>query len=218
MKNKKASIFNYKYIPTNDKVIREALRKVLEKQLKNYRKKGHKAEIFEELGVQHGSTRIDYAIINGVMCGYEIKSDKDTLDRLPVQVNDFSMVFDKITLVVGKKHLYAAMHIVPDWWGVILAKEDYKKGVVFQTIREPEQNVQQEGLSMARLLWREEALKILEERKSANGLRSKPRELIYQKLDNIFSSDIKSLKKYISRTLLSREGWRFDEQLQLNGD
>jgi len=203
---------------TNDKVIRVALRDVLDKEREKYRKKGHQAEIFEELGVQHGTARIDYAIINGIICGYEIKSDRDTLDRLPEQAEEFSMVFDKLTLVVGKRHLYHAMHIIPDWWGVMVAKANADGDVLLQTIREPEQNKKQEGISIARLLWRGEALRILEERSEADGIRHKPREFIYKKCAEVFAADAKSLKEYVSWTLISRKGWRSDVPLVLSGD
>lgn len=200
---------------TNDKIIRASLRKVLDKELKKYRKGGHKAEIFEELGIQHGTSRIDFAIINGVMCGYEIKSDRDTLERLPEQVKEFSAVFDKLTLIVGKRHLYQAMHIIPEWWGVVVAKINNRDQVIFQTIREAENNSDQVKISIARLLWRKEALRILEDRNSADGVRHKPREFIYERLADI--SDIDTLKEQVSALLVSREGWRSDPQLMSNG-
>lgn len=192
----------------NDKAIRIALRDVLEKKLQEYRKKEPNAEIFEELGVQHGTSRIDYAIINGEMCGYEIKSDRDTLERLPEQVQEFNEVFDKLTLVVGKRYLYQAIHEIEEWWGVMLAKENENGQIIFQTIRKASQNPLQKDISIARLLWREEALRELERRHHADGIRSKPREFVYQRLVEILDRD--TLKKYVSSTLVTREGWRSD--------
>lgn len=191
---------------TNDKIIRVAFRKILEKKLKSYRKNGHGAEIFEELGVRHGTARIDLAIINGIMCGYEIKSDRDTLERLPEQVKEFNSVFDELTLVVGKRHLYKAIHTIPDWWGIIVAKIDINNEVIFQTVRKPAKNKEQTKLSIARLLWRGEALRILEERSDADGMRSKPREFIYKKLADVI--DANALKKQVSALLISRGDWR----------
>ncbi len=204
-----------KIVSTNDKNIRVALRKVLEKELKKYRAGGHNAEVFEELGVRHGMTRIDFAIVNGVMHGYEIKSDRDTLERLPEQVKEFSTVFDKLTLVVGKRYLYQAMHMIPDWWGVTVAKLDTNNHVIFQIIREPENNKEQIGISIARLLWRGEALQILEKRNSADGVRNKPREFIYERLADVM--DTATIKEQVSTLLISREGWRSDVPLVLNG-
>lgn len=64
---------------TNDLIIREALKRLLE----NRHAKDKKVRIIEELGVHHGTARIDIAVVNGIMHGYEIKSDQDTLQRLP---------------------------------------------------------------------------------------------------------------------------------------
>ena len=62
------------------------------------------------------------------------------------------------------------MRIIPDWWGVPMAKVDVDKGVFFQTIRKAEKNQNQKGVSIARLLWRSEALGILERQKEAAGV------------------------------------------------
>ncbi|HDY68838.1 MAG TPA: hypothetical protein ENH85_13735 [Candidatus Scalindua sp.] len=204
-------------VSTNDKIIRVALRNVLDRDLWGCcSESGLPTKIFEELGVQHGAARIDIAVINGVMHGYEIKSDSDTLERLPEQTKEFSAVFDKLTLVVGKRHLYDAINIVPDWWGIIVAKIDANGKVFFQTIREAEDNQDQVGVSLARLLWKEEALQILEEQNKAKGVRSKPREFIYQRLANVL--DAETLKEKVRDTLLvSREDWRSDAPLILNG-
>lgn len=195
---------------TNDFLIRSVLRGILEKRREQYREQGYKVEIFDELGVQHGANRIDYALINGIMCGFEIKSDRDTLDRLPEQVKEFSEVFDELTLVVGKRHLYNAIHQIPDWWGVWLAKEDENGLVDIQIIRDPQKNKYQDIKSIARLLWKEEALKILEERNEAKGLRNKPREIIYTKIQDVFAAELDTFKEKVSLTLTSREGWRVD--------
>jgi hypothetical protein len=208
---------SFKMISTNDKIIRKALLDLLDKDLKKYRLENRQpAEIYEELGVKHGTSRIDIAVINGIMHGYEIKSDRDTLKRLPEQMIEFDAVFDRMTLVIGKRHLYKAISIIPDWWGIVVAKIDKNNKVFFQTIRDSEYNQNQVGIAIARLLWKEEALRILEERNKARGVRSKPREFIYQKLANVLDIDI--LKEKVRHTLLvSRGDWRSDIPLILNG-
>jgi len=206
-----------KLIPTNDKIIRTALRAVLEKDIKkiNLNDKHH-SKIFEEFSIRHGLARIDIAVINGIMHGYEIKSDRDTLKRLSEQMNEYNAVFDKITLVVGKFHLYNAINIIPDWWGIVIAKIDINKNVVFHTIRKADYNPEQKGVSIARLLWREEALKILEDQNKAIGFRSKPRNLIYEKLASVLNEE--TLKDKVKNTLLvSRKDWRSDVQLMSSG-
>jgi len=206
------NVFN-NMVSTNDLIIRAALKKNLEKR----HSQDNKLRIIEELGVRHGIARIDIAVINGVMHGYEIKSDRDTLERLPEQMNEFNTIFDKLTLVVGKRHLYDAINLVPDWWGIMVAKINADNKVIFHNIRDAEDNQEQVGVSIARLLWREEALQILEERNKATGVRSKPREIIYERLANTINVD--ALKERVRYTLLvSREDWRSDLPLISNGD
>lgn len=198
---------------TNDKIIRDALNIFLTKRHAN----DSRLKIIPELGVKHGSARIDIAVVNGVLHGYEIKSDRDTLTRLPEQMKEYNAVFDKVTLVVGKSHLFEAINMIPEWWGVMIPKVDRNNKIIFYTIREPKNNEAQLNVSIARLLWREEALKILEERNEAKGFKSKPRGIIYEKLVEILDSN--TLKKKVRNTLLvSREGWRPDVKLVLNGD
>lgn len=207
-----------KQISTNDKIIRAALLAVLEKDIKKINlNDNHHSKIFEEFSISHGLARIDIAVINDILHGYEIKSDRDTLKRLSEQMNEYNDVFDKITLVVGKCHLYNAINIIPDWWGIVIAKIDINRNVVFHIIREADYNPEQKGVSIARLLWREEALRILESQNKATGFRSKPRNLIYERLVSVL--DKETLKEMVKDTLLiSRKDWRSDVQLMSCGD
>lgn len=145
------------------------------------------------------------------MHGYEIKSDQDTLLRLPEQIQVYNSVFDKMTLVVGKSHLYEAIKMIPDWWGVIVAKADVNGNIVFNIIRKEETNKEQNQLSVAKLLWREEALRILEDINEAKGLRSKPRDLICAKLSTVL--DQKTLNKKVRETIFFRADWRSESPL-----
>lgn len=201
----------YKMTATNDLIIRLTLKEDLE----NRHAQDKKLRIIEELGVQHGIARVDIAVLNGIMHGYEIKSDQDTLQRLPEQMIIFNSVFDKMTLVVGKNHLYEAINIVPDWWGITIAKIDASGSVVFNSIREGEFNKQQDSISIAQLLWRKEALRILEEKGEAKGFYSKRRDLIYEKLAMLFNQKILSYK--VREAIFLRTDWRSDAPLILNG-
>jgi len=203
--------FNNK-ISTNDITIRSALKKLLT----NRHAQDEKVRIIEELGVQHGTARVDIAVVNGIMHGYEIKSDQDTLRRLPRQMEVFNSVFDKITLVVGKNHLYKAINIVPEWWGIMVAKSNNNGSVIFNLIRGEEFNKNQDSVSIARLLWREEALRILEKNKVADGFYSKPRDFIYKKLASVL--DQEALSEEVREKLFLRADWRPDVPLILNGD
>lgn len=202
----------HKKITTNDIMIRSVLGGILEKRYS----RNKRVRIIEELGVQHGEARIDIAVINGVIHGYEIKSDQDTLSRLPEQIRIYNSVFDKVTLVVGKSHLHNAIKMIPDWWGVMVAKINKDGSVFFNLIRKEEFNKDQNKISVAQLLWRAEALKILEGIDEAKGLRSKPRNLIYQKLSTTL--DQKTLGKKVRETIFLRANWRSAVQPILCGD
>ncbi|WP_128815240.1 hypothetical protein [Vibrio sp. 624788] len=55
---------------TNDSEIREAFHK---KKLKSQHE-DNQTLVIDELGLMHGSNRIDIAVVNGCIHGYEIKS------------------------------------------------------------------------------------------------------------------------------------------------
>lgn len=174
-------------------------------------------KIIEELGITHGAARIDIAVVNGTIHGYELKSDKDTLNRLPGQIEIYNSVLDKVTLIVGKSHVHKAIKIVPEWWGITIAKiTPPKKTVSFCYVRKPKLNPNPDYEAIAALLWREEALNILEEINEAKGVRSKTRNIIYQRLAETLSKN--DLKEKVRNCLKIRINWRSDLQYIPNGD
>src|SRR4051812_15627734 len=80
------------------------VRKALKERLHTQHVDDPHTVILEEMGVWSGSVRIDVAVINGELNGYELKSDRDTLERLPLQADIYSRVFDRLELVVGQRH------------------------------------------------------------------------------------------------------------------
>lgn len=83
--------------------------------------KGHvdDAVIINEMVVANWSRRADIAVANGRLYAYEIKSDADTLKRLPGQVELFSSHFDKLTLVVASKFVSSVLESYPPEVGVL---------------------------------------------------------------------------------------------------
>lgn len=207
----KKDIF-YNTIPTNDLRIRSALKVFLELS----HSKDKKVRIIEEFSLNHGSVRIDLAVINGIMHGYEIKSDQDNLKRLPSQMEIYNLVFKKMTLVVGKSHLFEAMKIIPEWWGIIVAKTGKDGSVILSTIREASNNQLKDIISISKLLWKEEAIKILEEANEARGMYSKSRNCIYEKISRVYT--YKTIEKKVREIIFFRKDWRLDEPLMLNDD
>lgn len=182
------------------------IRQELVRRLNIAYKDGPKHKIIEELGINHGSVRADVAVINGIMDCYEIKSDRDTLQRLPEQIRAYNAVFDKVTLVVGFTHLYEALEMIPDWWGVTIAKMDKRGDITLNGIREASYNTNKDKDLIARLLWREEALCILTERQQDSGVRSKPKAVIYERLTSTL--EVEELSSIVRQSLCSRPMWR----------
>lgn len=161
--------------------------------------------IREELGLEHGQVFVDVAVINGEIHGYELKSERDTLARLPHQVEVYSAVLDRATLVVGGSHLAEALTLIPKWWGVEKATAQPGGGVRLQTLRKARRNPRQQPLSVAKLLWRDEVLEVLEAIGAAKGLRSKPRKMLYERLVEVMPAE--ALRAEVRRVLKSRESW-----------
>ncbi|MDY0872820.1 sce7726 family protein [Dongia rigui] len=160
--------------------------------------------IVQEMGVWSGSVRIDIAVINGELSGYELKSDRDTLDRLPLQADLYSRVFDRVSLVVGKRHAEKAVASVPAWWGVLLASE--KDGAVhLRQKRRGRRNPGQDPYLVAQLLWKDEALSVLETIGSASGWRSKRIKAIHQHLADTIP--LSQLLDYVRAALKRRQNW-----------
>ncbi len=171
--------------------------------------------VVQEMGVWSGSVRIDVAVINGELCGFELKSDRDTLERLPAQAELYSRVFDRVTLVVGSKHQGKARRVIPRWWGVIEATAA-PEGVRLMLRREAQRNPNPDPVMLARLLWRDEALVALEGLGAADGVRSKSASAVHQRLAE--SVTVAQLSAIVRDTLKARTGWlgqAFGDQRQV---
>ena len=163
------------------------------------------ALIIDELVVCKGVSRVDVAVINGKLHGYEIKSEQDTLERLPMQIKSYNKVFDTMTVVVSEKHLKKVSEIVPEWWGIKVVIHN-KKSLRLKTIRRDKSNKKVDPFCLAQLLWREEAIDILEKYNLIDGLKYQPRKVLWEKLSP--SIPIKDLKNEVREKIKNRKHWR----------
>lgn len=137
--------------------------------------------LVEEMPICQGRTRVDLATVGDTLHGFEIKSQVDTLSRLRSQLHDYGTVFDEITLVIGLKHLTGVMNELPTWCGILLAhRED--GNVTLEPFRRGGPNYHRDPLCLAQLLWREEALAVLERHGHDRGVRGKPRAVLWERL------------------------------------
>lgn len=168
--------------PLRDRDIRPALRRLVRES------DPADSVLIEELGLSKGAVRVDLAVINGSMHAYEIKSDFDTLRRLIPQAEHYGKCFDLVSLVLGPKHLRMARKSVPRWWGLVLvtARED---GPHFRTVRKPRRNPGRDARALIELLWRDETLALLERVGVASGVRSKTRDVLWDRAIQHLSLD-----------------------------
>jgi hypothetical protein len=167
--------------------------------------------VLEELGLRHGQSRIDIAVVNGFLHGYEIKSEADTLERLPRQIIIYSSVLDFVTLVVSEKHTKDAAKKIPTWWGIKILRLGSRGGARFECKRPAKMNPSLDPIAVAELLWRSEAASILE----SSGMKSTslraPRSALYREL--ALTMELGELRRKVRDALKNREAWRDRSQL-----
>jgi hypothetical protein len=162
--------------------------------------------VLDELGLEHGSCRADIAVVNGRLIGYEIKSDRDSLARLKRQIIRYDAVFDNVTIVVGPRYGSMIHRRVPRHWGVIIATAGSRGTINFSTKRKPLLNRRVDLLSVAQLLWKAEALRIILNRNPTFGGSRFPRKKLYQYLiDNL---DAETIRREVRSCLRRRSNWR----------
>ncbi len=172
--------------------------------------------IVEELGLCRGTVRVDLAVVNGSLKGYEIKSDRDTLVRLGNQAATYSKIFDTVTIVVAQRHLRQAESIVPKWWGIDVAEYSDEAHLLLTTIRTETANSRVDAQCLVELLWRNEVLALLAQLNCLKSLKSKPRRVLWDALAT--SVPLPELKKMVRASLKSRSGWRADVQRMQDGE
>jgi len=195
-----------------DADIRQVLRQQLDRNFKN----DDATFIIEELGLCRGTVRVDIAVVNGALKGYEIKSDRDTLTRLSAQAATYSRIFDTMTVVVAERHLSMAQALVPVWWGIQMAvAPDASTPLLITPIRHEIANPSVDPGSLVQLLWRDEVLVLLEQVGASSSLKSKPRRVLWEALAR--TVPLSKLQDMVRACLRSRSRWRVDE-LRRQGD
>jgi hypothetical protein len=139
--------------------------------------------VVEELGIEHGSARVDVAVAGQELTGFEIKSDYDTLDRLARQMHAYHRVFDALTLVTTPAYADQAEALLPSWWGIVLAEREHDE-VVLTERRHALSHDRQESYSLASLLWRDEAYAFLVEESGSVVKQRAARDVIYEAIAN----------------------------------
>jgi len=92
-----------------------------------------------------GSSRLDFARINGHSYAYEIKTELDSLDKLEKQITDYSKVFEYVHVVCHPEHFKKVKESVPEYCGIITyntGKPDFPFSFKQKRSKNPELNLQ----------------------------------------------------------------------------
>jgi len=155
------------------------------------------AEAIFEFWVPQSNGRADVAVVGATIDGFEIKTERDSLKRLPRQAGAYSRVFDHCHVVLAQRHVEGALGILPSWWGVLVIED----GVSFTKLRRPEANSSVDPETLVRLLWRDEAYAALCEL----GLTPDPHAGRFRMWELLLALlDIDGLKQVVRHALLLR--------------
>lgn len=117
--------------------------------------------VIEEFWLPKSNIRADLAVVGAGLHGFEIKSPRDSLRRLPGQIEAFGRVFDTCVAVLDEKHLAQALPVLPAWWGVVQVQEREPDVPYVSVIRASKPNPAIDLDSLVRLLWKAEAAQAL---------------------------------------------------------
>lgn len=165
---------------------------------------GDSVLFLEEFPIYGGDVRADIVALNESLHGYEIKSAKDKLNRLPNQVEAYGAVFDRASVVVSECHLEPVISIVPNWWEILLIQSS-GDSICFKTRQRGRTNPAREARALAALLWKAETLSLLITLGLDAGMRS---ATMAQMMDRLVASvPVRQLGIYVRQKLHARGDW-----------
>jgi hypothetical protein len=162
------------------------IRKELRRRLTNQYGGDRDVVIVDEFTLP--GARIDLAVINGRLMGYEIKSAADNLDRLKLQVPAYGAIFDEVTVLASECHLNELLAHVPAWWGVMLPVA-HRNRIVMRRVRSGTLNLRRKPEQLARLLRRNEAAEALRHRGLHHGLSRASAAQVLQRVHSTLTLD-----------------------------
>jgi hypothetical protein len=175
-------------------VVRDALRERVLAAIAGAR------DTVDEFWVPRSHERADLAVIGRSLDGFEIKTERDTLGRLPRQIDAYGRLFDRCSVVVAEKHRDEATALLPAWWGITTVRVN--GGVSFTEVREPRRNPALDPEILVRLLWREEAMIALVKLGGAPDERAS-RGTLWR--DLLEAASLTQLRAAVRRALLDRD-------------
>ncbi len=182
----------------NDKDMREVL-------FDYYESTNERLRFFEELCI--AKSRADAILVReNCLIGFEIKSDRDSLERLESQVKNYSKFCNLCYIVTGNKHIDKITEHVPEFYGIIKICYDEDKKLCLEIEREAQRNpkevLKRKIKHQLSLLWRPEIVRIAKANK-VKPISKKSKPKIATMLVEQVSFDV--LQKAICEALMERD-------------
>ncbi len=167
--------------------------------------------LLDEFGLCQGTARVDVAVINGSIHGYEIKSEHDTLQRVDSQLAVYTKTLDYLTFVTNEKHLAHLDASIPAWCGLFVIDKDG----ILRIERESQKNADIDPHSLVQLLWRDEAIAILRQLGFHKGMHRVKSALWHDIAEAV---PVDELNEIVRDTLKTRDAtWRTGQPLRVSG-
>jgi hypothetical protein len=169
---------------TRDPDIRSALRDLLASSVTDT-----DTLVVEELPIAFGFVKMDVAVLNGRLEGYEIKSDRDRLNRLGRQMELYAPLFDRLTVITTARHVERVRAEVPPWCGIstVDVKDEH---MVFTSDRPALSNPDWDVLAVLFLLWQSETVALARAHGLTRIARDVAKGLIHRQLSRRVDHDV----------------------------
>jgi hypothetical protein len=185
-----------KYTRLNDQQIRDALKSHL------LRCSEIPTLIIDELAVHNGNAKADLVAFYEYPHCFEIKSDRDTLCRLPRQVTYYDFTFKKNNLVTTSKFLSKSIEVLPAHWGIWLAKVNNKNELTIKCFRKAKINKGWVPEKALLTLWKSELIKLDSMVTDVGAAQSSSRAVLASKIGK--EAGKKNIQNGFFKTLLER--------------
>lgn len=185
-----------------DKDIREPLFDYLEERF-------GKARILEEKRM--GRSRADVImVLEDALVGLEIKSDKDTYERLKRQATDYNKFCDRNYIVIGKSHSRHVAEHVAKCWGILCVSE-HEGEIEIEELRAAGANPKCRLCHQLSWMWRPELNHLLE-LNTLPRYKQKSKRFVQDKLLEKVEPD--RLKRQMCEELFERDYTLWEAQME----
>lgn len=96
----------------------------------------HSASMLSEFRI--GACKADLVILNGTSTVYEVKSERDNLDRLGNQIAAYRKVFARVNVISAEEHVSAVSASVPNDVGILVLSDRHRISTIREAKNRPE--------------------------------------------------------------------------------